>query len=399
MTPDHVKNADPKGKTYNHAREDQQYMIVEGSGNSNTSRIIMHVDFDYFFAQCEEIRNPELKSKPVVVCVFSGRTEESGVVSTANYVARKYGVKSGIPIRVAKSRLADAQDAVFLPLDSEYYSQISKAAMSVIDSYADRLERVGIDECYLEVSAANFEEAKSIAGGIKDDLKKQAQLACSVGVAPNKMLAKIASDLDKPDGMTVISPERITELLAGMDADRIPGIGPKTKERLAELGVKTIGDLGKFDLFRLIEEFGKKTATYMHNASRGIDDEPVVESGEKQQIGRIVTLKSDANSSAEMYPDLAKICESVFQTASARKLSFKTVGILLILDNLDSVTRSKSLKVHSSNFDLLHSTARSALDEAMASAGRKVRRLGVRLSDLQSSAGQNTMLDFMGAGG
>jgi DNA polymerase IV (DinB-like DNA polymerase) len=210
------------------------------------------------------------------------------------------------------------------------------------------------------------------------------------------MLAKIASDLDKPDGLTVIAPERIAELLAGMDADRIPGIGPKTKERLAELGVKTIGDLAKFDLFKLMEEFGKKTAIYMHNASRGIDDEPVVESGEKQQIGRIITLKSDARASAEMYPDLYEICQSVFQTASTRKLSFKTVGILLILDNLDNITRSKSLKVHSNNFDLLHSAARSALDEAMANAGRKVRRLGVRLSDLQSSAGQNTMLDFMG---
>lgn len=395
MVLDHIQNADPKGKTYNHAKRHQQYMIVEGSGSDNASRIIMHVDFDYFFAQCEEIRKPELKSKPVVVCVFSGRTEESGVVSTANYVARKYGVKSGIPIRVAKSRLADSQDAVFLPLDSEYYSQISKAAMSVIDSYADRFEHVGIDECYLEVSAANFEEARGVARDIKDDIKKQTQLTCSIGVAPNKMLAKIASDMDKPDGLTVISPERIAELLAGMDADRIPGIGPKTKERLAELGVKTIGDLAKFDLFRLIEEFGKKTATYMHNASRGIDDEPVVESGEKQQIGRIVTLKSDATASTEMYPDLYEICQSVFQTANTRKLSFKTVGILLILDNLDNITRSKSLKVHSNNFDLLYSAAKSALDEAMASAGRKVRRLGVRLSDLQSSAGQNTMLDFM----
>src|SRR5581483_3920719 len=377
-------------------------MIVEGSGSSNASRIIMHVDFDYFFAQCEEIRKPELRDKPVVVCVFSGRTEESGVVSTANYVARKYGVKSGIPIRVAKSRLAGVKEAMFLPLDPEYYSQVSKAVMSVIEPYADSFEHVGIDECYIDVSerAADFEEARNLARSIKNDVKKQTQLTCSIGVAPNKMLAKIASDLNKPDGLTVIAPERIAELFAGMDADRIPGIGPKTRERLAELGVKTIGNLAAFDLFKLIEEFGKKTATYMHNASHGIDDEPVVESGEKQQIGRIVTLKSDSTESAEMYPDLYEICQSVFQKVNAKKLSFKTVGILLILDNLDSVTRSKSLKVHSSNFELLHSTARSVLDEAMAAAGRaKVRRLGVRLSDLQSSAGQNTMLDFMGAGG
>src|SRR5919197_5845736 len=126
-------------------------MIVEGT-RSSTSRIIMHVDFDYFFAQCEEIRRPALRTKPIVVCVFSGRTEDSGVVSTANYVARKYGVKSGIPIRVAKSKLADVSDAVFLPLDSAYYSQVSESAMSIIGSYADRFELVGIDECYLDVS-------------------------------------------------------------------------------------------------------------------------------------------------------------------------------------------------------------------------------------------------------
>jgi DNA polymerase IV (DinB-like DNA polymerase) len=336
------------------------------------------------------------------VCVFSGRTEDSGVVSTANYVARKYGVKSGIPIRVAKSKLADASDAVFLPLDSAYYSQVSGSAMPIISSYADRFEHVGIDECYIDVSerAGTFEVARSLAQEIKDEVKKKTQLTCSIGVAPNKLLAKIASDLHKPDGLTVIEPGSAAASIAGMDAGKIPGIGPKTSERLHELGMSTIGDLARFDLFRLIEEFGKKTATYMHNASRGIDDELVVESGERQQIMRIATLKSNATGSSEMYPDLYELCQSVFQTAMGRKLSFKTIGILLILDNLDNITRSKSLKVHSSNFESLHSTAKLILDEAMREAGpMKVRRLGVRLSDFQSSAGQNTMLNFMGSGG
>lgn len=375
-------------------------MIVEGPGN--TSRIIMHIDFDYFFAQCEELRRPELRTLPVVVCVFSGRTEDSGVVSTANYVARKYGVKSGIPIRVAKSKLTGVPDAVFLPLDSAYYSQVSESAMPVISSYADTFEHVGIDECYIDVSerTGSFKAAKNLAQEIKDEVKKKTQLTCSIGVAPNKMLAKIASDLHKPDGLTVVEPDSAITLIAGMQVDRIPGIGPKTSERLRELGVNTIGDLAGFDLFRLIEEFGKKTATYMHNASRGIDDEQVVESGERQQIMRIATLKSDAAGSPEMHPDLYELCQSVFQAATDRRLSFKTVGVLLILDNLDNITRSKSLKVHSSNFESLHSAARSVLDEAMREAGPvKVRRLGVRLSDLQSSAGQNTMLDFMGRGG
>ena len=376
-------------------------MIVEGP-KSNASRIIMHVDFDYFFAQCEELRRPELRTLPVVVCVFSGRTEDSGVVSTANYVARKYGVKSGIPIRVAKSKLADASGAEFLPLDSAYYSQVSESAMPIISSYADRFEHVGIDECYIDVSerAGTFEAARSLAQEIKDEVKKKTQLTCSIGVAPNKLLAKIASDLHKPDGLTVIEPGSAAASIAGMDAGKIPGIGPKRCERLQELGISTIDDLARFDLFLLIEEFGKKTATHMHNASRGIDDEPVVESGERQQIMRIATLKSNAAGSAEIYPDLYELCQSVFQTAMGRKLSFKTIGILLIRDNLDNITRSKSLKVHSSNFESLHSTAKSILDEAMRDAGPvKVRRLGVRLSDFQSSAGQNTMFDFMGSGG
>lgn len=377
-------------------------MIVEGSKNSNTSRIIMHVDFDYFFAQCEELRRPELQNKPLVICVFSGRTEDSGVVSTANYVARRYGVKSGIPIRIAKSKLADVPDAVFLPLDAAYYSQISKSAMDVISTYADRFELVGIDECYLDVSgkAGSFGAAADLARKIKNDVKGQTKLTCSIGVAPNKMLAKMASDMQKPDGLTIIGPARVAELIAGMDATKIPGIGPKTGERLQELGIRTIGDLSAFDLFRLIEEFGKKTATYMHNAARGIDEEPVVESGEKQQIMRITTLKSDAASSAEMQDDLRELCQLVLQAATSKKLSFKTVGILLILDNLDNITRSRSLKVHSNSFEPLHQAARSVLDEAMNAAGPiKVRRLGVRLSDLQSSEGQNTMLDFMGSGG
>jgi len=372
-------------------------MIAEAPKRT-ASRIILHVDFDYFFAQCEELRRPELRSRPVVVCVFSGRTEDSGVVSTANYVARKYGVKSGIPIRTARSRLADDLDAVFLPLDAGYYSQMSESAMSAIGSYADKFEQVSIDECYLDVSerVGTFKTARDLAEEIKNDVKKQVQLTCSIGVAPNKMLAKIASDLHKPDGLTVIEPGSATESIASMEVNTIPGVGPKTSERLGELGVKTIGDLALFDLFRLIEVFGRKTATYMHNAAQGIDDEPVVESGEKHQILRIATLKSDATGAAEMHPDLHDLCQSVFQAAADKRLSFRTVGIVLILDSLNNITRSKSLKVHSSNFESLHPAAMSILDEAMKEVGPvKVRRLGVRLSDLQSSEGQNTMLDFM----
>lgn len=366
------------------------------------SRIIMHVDFDYFFAQCEELRRPELCIKPIVVCVFSGRTIDSGVVSTANYIARKYGVKSGMAIRIAKSRLADVSDAVFLPLDTAYYSQISESTMLIISSYADRFEHVGIDECYIDVSerAGSFEEARSLGQDIKNDIQRQTRLTCSIGVAPNKLLAKIASDLHKPNGLTTIEPDSAEISIANMQVNTIPGIGPKTSARLEEVGIKTIGDLAQFDLFRLIEEFGKKTATFMHNASHGIDNEHVKDSGQRQQIMRITTLKSDATESVEMQRELDELCQAVFRIAAARRLSFKTVGILLILDDLESITRSKSLKMYSSNLESLISTAKFILDEAMKETGLiKVRRLGIRLSDFQNIEGQNTMLDFMGHDG
>lgn len=251
------------------------------------ARAVLHIDFDYFFAQCEELRNPEIRNHPVVVCVFSGRTKDSGVVSTANYVARKYGVKSGIPIRVAKSRLADAKNVILLPLDMEYYKQISEKAMSVIRNNVDIFERVGIDECFADVSERtgdNFGAAGNLARKIKDDTKRTTQISCSVGVAPNKMLAKIASDYKKPDGLTVVRPEDAEGFVAALGVDKIPGIGPKTRDRLAELGVKTVGDLAAFDIYKLVGEFGKKNATYMLNAAKGVDNEPVEESEDRKSV-------------------------------------------------------------------------------------------------------------------
>jgi DNA polymerase IV (DinB-like DNA polymerase) len=362
------------------------------------AKAVLHVDFDYFFAQCEELRNPEIKDRPVVVCVFSGRTEDSGVVSTANYVARKYGVKSGIPIRTAKAKLAAAKDTVFLPLDVEYYRQVSEKAMAAIRSNADIFEHVGIDECFVDVSERTdgvFDAAEGLARSMKDEVRQAAQISCSIGIAPNKMLAKIASDFEKPDGLTVVRPEDAEKFVALLAVDKIPSIGPKTRDRLAELGVKTAGDLAGFDIYRLVKEFGKKNATYMHNAAKGIDDEPVQESeGERKQIMRIVTLKQDATGAAEMHGDLDEICRSVHESAAKKNLAFKSVGVILILNNLEMVTRSRTLKAHASGLDVLSSTAKTVLDEAMT-GGMKVRRLGVRVSDFQDSSGQETLFGFM----
>jgi DNA polymerase IV (DinB-like DNA polymerase) len=320
------------------------------------------------------------------------------VVSTANYVARKQGVKSGIPIKVAKSRLADNKEAVFLPVDMQYYSAISDRAMALIESAADKFEKTGIDECFIDVSGSvgTFIEAKKLAEKIRANVKAEVALTCSIGVAPNKTIAKIASDYVKPDGLTVVEPSSVQQFISGLTVDKISGIGPKTRTRLGDMGVRTVSDLTRIDRFRLIEEFGKKTGTFIYDSARGIDEDPVEDRRERKQIARIVTLKKDASASPEMLPDLAGLCRSVFDSAARNNIAFKTIGVFVILDDLDERSKSKSLRVHASSYDILHSTARALLEQLMGSEGAlRVRRLGVRLSDLQDAAGQNTMSQFM----
>ena len=174
-------------------------------------RIIFHVDFDYFYAQCEEVRKPELKTKPVCVCVFSERGGDSGAIATANYTARKYGVNQAYQFHLQKKRLEQRSDAVFLPVDFEYYSKMTKMAMKIMKESADIFEYVGRDEAYLDITKrmmGDFEKASNFAQQIKNKIKAEINLTCSIGVSPNKLISKIASDYQKPDGLTVVEPDK-----------------------------------------------------------------------------------------------------------------------------------------------------------------------------------------------
>ena len=223
------------------------------------TRIVFHIDFDYFYAQCEEIRNPELKSKPVCVCVFSDRGGDSGAIATANYTAREFGVKSGIPIVFAKKRLKDQQDAVFLPVDFDFYRNMSEKGMEIMEKNADVFEYVGKDEAFLDVTQkvdGDWEKAKKLAMNIKNEIKDKLNLTCSIGVSPNKLISKIASDFQKPDGLTVVLPEKVDEFLEPLKIGDIPGIGKKTNDRFEQMNFQTIKDLKQLDVFTLNKEFG-----------------------------------------------------------------------------------------------------------------------------------------------
>src|SRR4030067_634377 len=170
------------------------------------NKIILHVDMDYFFAQCEEREHPELKGKPVVICVYSGRGGDSGAVSTSNYEARKFGIKAGIPISRAKKL---NPDAIFLPVNMGLYRSKSNEIMDMLRGFSDIVEQESIDEAFCDITdkVADFDEAKKFAAQIKDAIRQKVGLTCSIGVAPNKLIAKIASDFKKPDGLTVVKPE------------------------------------------------------------------------------------------------------------------------------------------------------------------------------------------------
>ena len=360
-------------------------------------RIVFHVDFDYFFAQCEELRSPELKTKPVAVCVFSDRGGDSGAIATANYIARNYGVKSGMPIRFAKKRLQDIHDAVFLPTDFEYYSEISQKAMDTIKEFADIFEYVGRDEAYLDVSTrteGDFDKAAHLAQQLKNAVRNTARLSCTVGVSSNKLVAKIASNFKKPDGLTIVSPEKIESFLDPLPIRTIPGIGKKTEAVFSEMNLETISQLKKLDVFSLNSQFGRKIGTYIYNAARGIDDEPVSPRQEATQYSRIITLKQDSKDYDFLAKDLEKLCEDIHSTIMEDNIIFKSIGIQFVQSDLSNKTKSKTLKNPTSSLDELKKNVMQLLRESLEDQQLLVRRIGVRVSDLSKVTGQDNITRY-----
>ena len=346
------------------------------------NRVIMLADFDYFFAQCEELRDPSIKDKPVVVGVYSGRTEESGAVSTSNYIARKFGVKSGLPLFMAKRKL-EGTDAVFFKVDHEYYDQISDRVMQIFRTYASSLEQVSVDEAYLDVTEevdGSFEKAMEYAQKIKTDVKVQVGISFSIGIGPNKLIAKIACDSQKPDGLTIVKPEDAESFLAPLSVDCLLGVGKKTNKRMEQLGIRTIGDLAKYDCQRLIEVFGKTIGIYFHNAANGIDNEPVVEQGDAGSISRIGTLKQDTRDLDFILQKTDELTEDVYKDVSSRKLSFKTVSIYMVMVDLSSKTRSVTLDQPVKDKETIKRTARSLFEKFLRESALEIRRVGVKVS-------------------
>jgi DNA polymerase IV (DinB-like DNA polymerase) len=353
------------------------------------------VDLDYFFAQCEELRNPALRGKPIVIGMYSGRTAESGAVSTANYIARASGVKSGMPLFQAKRKL-EGCDAVFLPVDFDYYEQVSDRLMEIFRGYADLFEQVGIDEAYLDVTGrvhGNFEEAEALGLRMKIDVKAKIGVTFSLGIAPNKLVAKIACDVQKPDGLTVVRPTEVKAFLERLPVDRLIGVGKKTSARMAELGIKTIGDLATFDIQRLVEGFGKTLGVYFHDAAIGEDESPVREAGEAESISRIATLKQNSRDLGFIAETTDALCADIQDDLAKRDLSFKQIGIIAFLEDLTVRSRSATLEQPTKNLELLKDSVKELLRKLLDGTDKDVRRIGVKISMFRKGENPQKRLD------
>ena len=360
-------------------------------------RIVFHIDFDYFYAQCEEIRSPELKTKPVCVCVFSDRGGDSGAIATANYTARKYGVKSGIPISFAKKRLEERKDAVFLPVDFDYYSEMSEKAMQIMKSNADIFEYVGRDEAYLDVTervAGNFDKASHLAQQIKNLIREKIKLSCSIGISPNKLISKIASDFYKPDGLTVVPPNKIDIFLEPQKIRVIPGIGKKTEEKFSAMNLETIQDLKKLDIFTLNKEFGRKSGIFIYNSVRGIDNEPVKKREASIQYSKITTLKKDSKDHQFLSENLTELCKEVHEVLMKNNRMFKSIGIHFVQSDLSNRSKSRMLRNPTTSLEELQKNADQLLKEALENQTIVVRRLGVKVSELSEVQGQRDITSY-----
>lgn len=352
-------------------------------------RIIFHVDMDQFFAAVEEREHPEIRGKPVVVGADPKEGKGRGVVSTCNYEARKYGVRSGMPISKAWKR---CQDAVYLPVNFPLYVDVSKRIMNILRAHADKFESWGIDEGYLDVStrAKDFEGAKRLAQAIKKEIYEKEKLTCSIGIGPNKLVAKIASDFQKPDGLTVVEEKDVKSFLWPLPVGKLLWVGKKTEQKLKDLGIKTIGDLANYDPSVLTEKFGVM-GTQLYLSAQGVDRSVVQERWEIKSMSRDVTFEEDTSDSEVIFGTLDALSEQVHKQLTESNFNFRTVTVKVRYKNFETHTHGRTLPFLTDRLSDIQKTAKELI-QAYLSPERKIRLIGVRLSNLVSSEKQKKLV-------
>jgi len=346
--------------------------------SASTPRSILHVDMDAFFAAVEEREDPSLKGRPVVIGSDPKGGEGRGVVATANYEARKHGIGSAMPISVAWRR---CPHAVYLRPRIKLYAEVSRDAFEIFAQFTDAIEPLGIDEAFLDVTASRrlFGTGPEVARQLKDAVRDATGLTASVGCAASKYVAKIASDLEKPDGLVVVPPSLEAEFLAPLPIRRLWGAGPKTLARLRSLGCVTIGDVAALDSGVLERRFGKALGGRFHHLSRGVDPRKVDTGRKRKSLGKETTFDQDVSDRSEIERTLLRLSDDVIAACRKKQLAGSTVTVKLRFEGFETVTRQCSVENPVDTVEGIWPVARDLFRKADRK-GVPIRLIGVTLS-------------------
>lgn len=340
--------------------------------------IILHVDMDSFYASVEVQRNPELRGKPVVVGADPNGGRGRGVACTCSYEARAFGIRSAMPVSQAYTL---CPHAVFLPPDFKYYGQISGSIMDLFRSFGFRFQQVSIDEAYLDCTPlGTFEAAELLARQMQEEVRDRFGLGCSIGIAPGKTVAKIASDYHKPGGLTVVKPGTVRAFLAPLPVKKIPGIGKKAEVQLLELGIRTAGELAATDIQVLLGRFGRGAVT-LHALAQGLDTAELEEDDGIKSLSRETTFAADTNDTTLLASSLDTLAKAVHQNLIDDHLRCRTVTVKIRYQGFETRTRSRTLPRSTDDAEPVCASSRVLLRQMYD--GRKVRLIGIRLSSIE----------------
>lgn len=353
------------------------------------NRIILHVDMDAFFAAVEQREHPELKGKPVIIGAAPQGGKGRGVVSTCSYEARKFGVHSAMPISQAY-RLCP--HGIYLPPNGKLYQQVSQNIFDILYEFTDLVEPISIDEAFLDVTGSQrlYGDGPTIAQKIKQRILEKEQLTASIGVAPNKYLAKIASDLQKPDGLVVVEPDKIEDFLWPLDISHLWGAGQRTQQILREMGINTIGQLAQFPVEVLKQKLGS-AGEHFYRLAHGQDDRPVRVSEEVKSVSNEHTFGQDTNDVDFIRQNLIYLCEKVGYRLRKKGLKGKTIHLKLRYNDFSTITRNLTINQPTNQTRQIVDVILDLFEKNYVS-GRKVRLVGVGVSGFDIKAGQQTNL-------
>lgn len=320
----------------------------------NNKLNILHIDMDAFYASVEEQDNPHLKDKPIIV----GGSSNHGVVTTANYVARRYGVHSAMPGFMAKKL---CPNGIFLPVRMSRYKEVSRQIFNIYYEFTDLVEPVSVDEAYLDISNLNMDSI-DVANQIKKRVYESTGLTLSVGISYNKFLAKLASDWNKPNGMKIISYDMVPEILLPLSVKKVHGIGPKSADKLNNIGIYTIEDLLGLSEEFLVEFFGKH-GNEIYSRIRGIDNRPIDTERERKSLGTETTFNQDTDDKEILKSYLYEFSQEIEYALGKDNINGKTVSLKIKYEDFKVITRSKTLTHSINSAAEIYEVATSLLEE------------------------------------